>query len=61
MVKISSFNSKYAPIPANNEAHLRGQFLVEEHTLNVEMFLIYRAGTQRPTVYKRRAEFRAKT
>jgi hypothetical protein len=34
------------------EAHLAGQFLLEEQTPNVEKSLIYRTGTRRPTVSK---------
>jgi hypothetical protein len=34
------------------EAHLAGQFLLEEQTLNIEKSLIYRTGTRRPTVSK---------
>jgi hypothetical protein len=34
------------------EAHLAGQFLLVEQTLNIEKSLIYRTGTRRPTVSK---------
>jgi hypothetical protein len=46
--------STYLQTTLATETHLaEGQFLLEERTLNIENYRIYRAGTQRPTVSKR--------
>jgi hypothetical protein len=38
------------------EAHLAGQFLLEEQTLNIEKSLKYRTGTRKPTVPKQKSK-----
>jgi hypothetical protein len=55
MIEINNFGSKYVNGPTNNtapEAHLTGQFSLEEQILNIHNFLIYRGGTQKPAVSK---------